>query len=392
MAATRATSRTDDRVTGTDARGVDAEGVDATGIDATGIATGIDATVVARLVAQLASARSADGGWGSAVDRASDAESTAWVLLGASRLATMVPALTPFREDARRWLLSAQQADGSWLYRSGPSISTWPTAPAIWALAADRATVAPTGDAEERQAPSQSASDRAIRWLVSEHSVTPNWWQRLLRRFASASTAPSSAPSSAQAAEPPVVLDASLDGFGWAQSTFAWVEPTAIAMIALSTATSDDANARLAIGARLLIDRQSPDGGWNYGNKRVLGVDLPGYPDTTAWALLGLSVAIRANAYASLDAVTPIARGFDALSRGEAAFESPLAVALAMLAHHAYQRHEATQVADAAARLQKALLVALDAVQDGYPMLDTRTVVLSLLALFDVSLVAATAA
>lgn len=38
----------------------------------------------------------------------------------------------------------------------------------------------------------------------------------------------------------------------------------------------------------MMLDRRSPDGGWNYGNRRVLRTDLPSYPETTAVALLGL--------------------------------------------------------------------------------------------------------
>jgi hypothetical protein len=39
---------------------------------------------------------------------------------------------------------------------------------------------------------------------------------------------------------------------------------------------------------QMLLDRRCPDAGWNYGNRRVLGEDLPGYPETTAVSLMGL--------------------------------------------------------------------------------------------------------
>jgi hypothetical protein len=39
---------------------------------------------------------------------------------------------------------------------------------------------------------------------------------------------------------------------------------------------------------RMLLDRRCRDGGWNYGNRRVLGADLPSYPETTALALMAL--------------------------------------------------------------------------------------------------------
>jgi hypothetical protein len=45
---------------------------------------------------------------------------------------------------------------------------------------------------------------------------------------------------------------------------------------------------RLEEGKRLLLDRRCDDSGWNYGNRRVRGHDLPGYPETTALAVLAL--------------------------------------------------------------------------------------------------------
>jgi hypothetical protein len=38
----------------------------------------------------------------------------------------------------------------------------------------------------------------------------------------------------------------------------------------------------------MLLERRCRDGGWNYGNRRVLGEDLPSYPETTALALMAL--------------------------------------------------------------------------------------------------------
>ncbi len=42
------------------------------------------------------------------------------------------------------------------------------------------------------------------------------------------------------------------------------------------------------MGEAQLMDVQCRDGGWNYGSRAALGVDLPSYPETTALALLGL--------------------------------------------------------------------------------------------------------
>ena len=45
---------------------------------------------------------------------------------------------------------------------------------------------------------------------------------------------------------------------------------------------------RVAEGERVLYDRECTEGGWNYGNRAVLGEDLPPYPDSTAIALIAL--------------------------------------------------------------------------------------------------------
>jgi hypothetical protein len=35
----------------------------------------------------------------------------------------------------------------------------------------------------------------------------------------------------------------------------------------------------------MLVDRQCRDGGWNYGNRQVLGKPLDSFPGPTAWAV-----------------------------------------------------------------------------------------------------------
>jgi hypothetical protein len=75
------------------------------------------------------------------------------------------------------------------------------------------------------------------------------------------------------------------------------VEPTSWALLALKRMrgalprrrTED----RIEEAHRLLADRMCRGGGWNYGNKAILGFDLDPYPDTTALALLALQDALR---------------------------------------------------------------------------------------------------
>lgn len=326
------------------------------------VAGGNDVDPLSRLLAYVSAMETPDHGWATAAGRESDAESTAWVLVGAS----MLPALADHRDTALAWLVREQQKEGNWAYRPGPAIATWPTAPALIGM-----TMADV-EVEVRET--------ATAWLVREHSATPSRWQRTVREVV-ARLKPDQ--------ERLVVQDETLDGFGWAQETVAWVEPTAIAMIALALQPRTPAlTQRVTIGAQLLLDRQSSDGGWNYGNKRVLGVDLPGYPDTTAWALLGLAAAVRSGIVSSSLVEHAVARGFMALARSEVSMPSPLAMALRLLARSAHRFDEVAGRPALLARLRASLASALSGIQNGYPMLDTRGAILALLSLHDIDLLA----
>jgi hypothetical protein len=86
-------------------------------------------------------------------------------------------------------------------------------------------------------------------------------------------------------------------GWTWYPGTNSWIEPTVHAVIALKLAKAADARERnrmrerVELGMGMIRDRQCKDGGWNYGNRTALHVNLPSYPETTAVALLGLQGA-----------------------------------------------------------------------------------------------------
>jgi hypothetical protein len=83
-----------------------------------------------------------------------------------------------------------------------------------------------------------------------------------------------------------------LKAWPWKPNTSSWVEPTAHTLVALKKASakvaSNDLRKRVSMGEAQLLGIRCSDGGWNYGNRFVLGVDLPSYPETTALGLLGL--------------------------------------------------------------------------------------------------------
>jgi hypothetical protein len=82
-------------------------------------------------------------------------------------------------------------------------------------------------------------------------------------------------------------FDTALAAWPWIDGTAPWVEPTAYAVLSLKRAGLA-AHPRAIQGQALLLDRQCSDGGWNYGNPAVLGVELESYLPPTGWVTLAL--------------------------------------------------------------------------------------------------------
>ena len=86
--------------------------------------------------------------------------------------------------------------------------------------------------------------------------------------------------------------DLSVKGWPWKPNTSSWVEPTAHALVALKKASpkisAGGMQDRIRLGEAQLLDVRCSDGGWNYGSRAALEIDLPSYPETTALALVGL--------------------------------------------------------------------------------------------------------
>lgn len=204
-------------------------------------------------------------------------------------------------------LLARQNPDGGWGYREGQSSWLEPTALAAMALYGTPACARAAALLRQWQLPSgawpasgqtrtacwatslavilkcvcgefDESWRRGVEWLLRTRARQPQpsgWLDRLLRR------------------EPAVVLDASLPGWPWRENTAGWIEPTvhAVRALTLSRARLDTPQLResLEMGVRMILDRQCRDGGWNYGNKRVLGEDLESFPECTGLALTALS-------------------------------------------------------------------------------------------------------
>lgn len=82
--------------------------------------------------------------------------------------------------------------------------------------------------------------------------------------------------------------DGTIPGWPWVQGAGAWIEPTAYAVLALKFRGLSD-HERVRDGVRMILDRALPDGGWNYGNRRVIDHILSPFPAPTGIALTALA-------------------------------------------------------------------------------------------------------
>ena len=182
--------------------------------------------------ARLRSLRNPDGGYPPVAGAPSEPEPTA------------LAAIALDDGSARDWLGNAQRDDGGFIL--GPDALRNDVATPLAALA-----LAPG-----------SASDRALDYLVAHRAPTLG-------------------------NDPRFPHDPATRGWGWTSKTFGWVEPTARGLLALQV-LRPAAGEAITDAKRLLADRECSGGGWNYGNRQVLGTNLEPYLQTTAAALMGL--------------------------------------------------------------------------------------------------------
>lgn len=203
----------------------------------------------------LQARQNADGGFGYRAGQSSWLEPTAWVALALHGRAEM--------DRAMAWLAPLQLAGGAWPAHREAARESWATSLVI-VLKCLR------GEFDE-------GWKRGVEWLIAaeaRRAPDPSWLERLLHR------------------EDAVVQDRSLRGWPWTPGAVGWIEPTVHAVRALDHSRlryrQPPLAARIETGVRMILDRQCRDGGWNYGNKRVLGEDLESFPECTALALIGL--------------------------------------------------------------------------------------------------------
>ena len=107
-----------------------------------------------------------------------------------------------------------------------------------------------------------------------------------------------------------------------------WIEPTALAVIALK-ATGHGDHDRVREAIRMMLDRQLPHGGWNYGNTLVFGRELHPMPESTGAALAGLAGQVEQGT---------VARSLDYLQDEVDRLRTPVSLGWALLGLAAWDR------------------------------------------------------
>jgi hypothetical protein len=207
----------------------------------------------------LRAAQNSDGGWGFFPGRQSWLEPTAYALIALQAAGGARDAIERGWKLVRAW----QLPDGSWPPCAAVRESHWTTALCVTLHC--------------RRGVYDDQFRRGVEWLLDTTGVE-NGLQFRIARFL----------------RPAVVeLDPSFKAWPWRPGNTSWIEPTAHALVALKEAANYVADTRVggrvSMGEKMILERRCNDGGWNYGNRKVLGTELPSYPETTAVALVGLA-------------------------------------------------------------------------------------------------------
>jgi len=202
----------------------------------------------------LIKAQDASGGWGYLPGHSPVVEPSAAALLALHGVAEAQGTAL----QALDWLRATQHADGGWGFCDHDEESNWHTAWAVIAL--------------QRAAPGDAAIQPGLTWLA--HLGDP-----------SGAGDDFSPAASGLAANDPAAL-----AWSWLPAEATWVEPTALACLALQGERADpDVAARLEAAAGYFAQRRCQGGGWNVGNPVMFHTPLPARACQTAWVLLALS-------------------------------------------------------------------------------------------------------
>lgn len=201
-----------------------------------------------------------DGGFSGGPGGQFEVDSTAWGILAIKACGGSEELL----DRSRSLLMREQRPDGRLCVNHNHAASYWPTSLAILAW--------------QDSSPSRDAQERAVRFLLDKNGFH---FPRM--------------------SDSELAHDTLLKGWPWVDESHSWVEPTAMSVMALR-ATGRAHHDRVKEAIHMLLDRQLPHGGWNYGNTSVFGKELHPMPESTGAALVGLCGAV------DLDVVLPSLR------------------------------------------------------------------------------------
>jgi len=195
----------------------------------------------------LESRASPEGGFLARSGEPFRSDATAWAILALSRLAPAHPLLGPARDR----LTTAQDPDGRVSMSREHEEAFWPTALSVLAWNGSQVH--------------ESHRSRGVLFLLK---TTGHHWRK--------------------GPDDPIGHDPSVPGWPWIDGTHSWIEPTALAVLALQV-EGHGQHDRVREAIRMILDRQLPHGGWNYGNTLVFGRELHPMPESTGAALAGLA-------------------------------------------------------------------------------------------------------
>ena len=202
----------------------------------------------------LLSSQNNDGGWGYFPNQTSSVEPTSCVVL----VIKEQEKLRDFHSQAIEWLINAQNNDGGWGINRLDNKSGWQTAWALISLAGSSANPEFI----------KSATD----WLLNFglKSLEENETLDTIRKHFN--------------------IDTNLYGWPWQSGEAAWIEPTALSLLALNSVEMDPQHhERIQEAILYLDDRRCRDGGWNFGNPVMFNKDLPPRTYHTSLSILALS-------------------------------------------------------------------------------------------------------